>query len=173
MKFLEADLGIDIFASTVAYDFLGTPSGFVYDVYLEGSGLWFSATNTGPGPDPVTIPAPGAMLLGGIGTSSSAAENDEDGDSSFRLTEPANRRRVAPFPRPRARQSDLSMLEISPEAPSLEFIPTQCPRPIARPPKRRCVPLGVNSLTQPRRVRPYCERGDQARLRRVTSGPRR
>ena len=67
VKFLEADLGIDIFASTVAYDFLGTPSGFVYDVYLEGSGLWFSATNTGPGPDPVTIPAPGAMLLGGIG----------------------------------------------------------------------------------------------------------
>ena len=71
LMFLDADLGIDSFASTVTYDFLGTPSGFLYDVYRDGTGLWFSATNTnmapGPGPGPVEVPAPGALALAGIG----------------------------------------------------------------------------------------------------------
>lgn len=69
LMFLEADLGIDSFLSTVTYDFLGTPSGFLYDVFQQGNGLWFSATNTNtdPGPGPSPIPAPGAFLLGGIG----------------------------------------------------------------------------------------------------------
>ena len=59
LMFLEADLGINNFASGINYDFLGTPSGFQYDVFKQGNGLYFQATNT--------IPAPGAILLGSIG----------------------------------------------------------------------------------------------------------
>jgi hypothetical protein len=66
LMFLEADLGIDSFASTVTYDFLGTPLGFTYDVFQQGNGLWFQATNTNTG-GPNVIPAPGAILLGSIG----------------------------------------------------------------------------------------------------------
>jgi len=36
LMFLETGLGIDSFASTVTYDFLGIPSGFLYDVYQQG-----------------------------------------------------------------------------------------------------------------------------------------
>jgi hypothetical protein len=68
LPFLEADGGIVLdllsnpgFASTITYDFLGTPEGFVYDVYQDGNALWFSAENTN------AIPAPGAIILGCIG----------------------------------------------------------------------------------------------------------
>ena len=39
LMFLEADLGIDSSNSLVTYDFLGTPDGFLYDVYQDGIGL--------------------------------------------------------------------------------------------------------------------------------------
>jgi hypothetical protein len=60
--FLEADEGIVVFLSSINYEFLGTPAGFVYDVYQLGdTSLWFSATNVN------AVPAPGAFLLGCIG----------------------------------------------------------------------------------------------------------
>jgi hypothetical protein len=65
LMFLEADGGIDSFASSVTYDFLGTPAGFTYDVYQNGYGLWFSATNNNI--TPASVPAPGALLLGLLG----------------------------------------------------------------------------------------------------------
>ena len=61
LTFLETGLGIDSFASTVTYDFLGTPDGFLYNVYQLGDGLIFEATNTN------IVPVPGAVLLGSIG----------------------------------------------------------------------------------------------------------
>jgi len=61
LMFLETGVGIDSFASTVTYDFLGTPAGFIYDVYQLGDGLIFEATNTN------VVPTPGAVLLGSIG----------------------------------------------------------------------------------------------------------
>jgi hypothetical protein len=61
LKFLDAGNGINSFASAVTYDFLGTPAGFVYDVYQDGTALWFSAENTN------AVPVPGALLLGSIG----------------------------------------------------------------------------------------------------------
>jgi hypothetical protein len=60
LEFLTAGT-IDSFASMINYDFLGTPEGFVYDVYLDGNSLWFSAENTN------AIPAPGAIILASIG----------------------------------------------------------------------------------------------------------
>jgi hypothetical protein len=57
--FLEADLGINSFSSSITYDFSGSPLSFQYNVFQQGGGLYFQATNT--------IPAPGAILLGGIG----------------------------------------------------------------------------------------------------------
>jgi hypothetical protein len=66
LMFLEADEGIAAFASTIDYDFWGTPLGFTYDVFREGNALWFQATNTnqaGPG----AVPVPGSVLLVGIG----------------------------------------------------------------------------------------------------------
>jgi hypothetical protein len=59
LQFLKADLGINSFSSGITFDFLGTPPGFQYDVFQQGGGLFFQATNT--------IPAPGAILLGSIG----------------------------------------------------------------------------------------------------------
>jgi hypothetical protein len=85
LMFLDADSGIypdqtsgvEGFASSVTYDFLGTPSGFIYDVYRDGTGLCFSAYNTntdpnpnpdpGPDPGPCEVPTPGALVLAGMG----------------------------------------------------------------------------------------------------------
>lgn len=61
--FLEADTGIDSFTSTVTYDFLGTPAGFMYGVYQDSNALYFQATNV--------VPAPGAVVLTLLGLSSS------------------------------------------------------------------------------------------------------
>jgi hypothetical protein len=61
LEFLEADGGITNFASGITYDFLGSPLGFLYDVYQDGNVLVFQATNTN------VIPAPGAVLLCSIG----------------------------------------------------------------------------------------------------------
>ncbi|MBA7625249.1 hypothetical protein ES703_32675 [subsurface metagenome] len=58
LQFLNAGY-IDSFASAITYDFLGSPLGFQYDVFQQGNGLVFQATNT--------IPAPGALILGSIG----------------------------------------------------------------------------------------------------------
>jgi len=62
LQFLNAD-SIESFASTISYDFLGSPVGFNYNVFQEGSGLYFQATNGPIAP----IPAPGAFLLVCIG----------------------------------------------------------------------------------------------------------
>jgi hypothetical protein len=59
LMFLQAG-SISSFASSITYDFLGNPPGFRYDVFQQGSGLYFEATNE-------PIPAPGAILLGSIG----------------------------------------------------------------------------------------------------------
>jgi hypothetical protein len=62
LMFLEADEGIVAFLSSVNFEFLGTPAGFVYDVYSIGNTtLWFSAENTN------AIPAPGVLLLSCMG----------------------------------------------------------------------------------------------------------
>jgi hypothetical protein len=46
VEFLNANI-IESFDSAVVYDFLGTPAGFIYDVYQQGNSLIFEATNTG------------------------------------------------------------------------------------------------------------------------------
>ena len=58
LQFLKAG-SIDSFASSIAYNFLGSPPGFQYDVFRQDNSLFFQATNM--------IPAPGAILLGSIG----------------------------------------------------------------------------------------------------------
>ena len=58
--FLYAEEGIIIDMSSVNFDFLNGPNGFVYNVYNVGNtSLWFEATNT--------IPVPGAFILSCIG----------------------------------------------------------------------------------------------------------
>ncbi len=64
LQFLQADGGIINFASAITYDFLGFPAGFQYDVYHQDNGLFFKAINTNK---IGVIPAPGAIILGGIG----------------------------------------------------------------------------------------------------------
>ncbi|MEN6337379.1 MAG: autotransporter-associated beta strand repeat-containing protein [Phycisphaerales bacterium] len=66
LMFLEADGGIGEFASTISYDFPGTPGGFTYDVYQQGNGLWFQATNAND-PQVSAVPLPGGVLLAAIG----------------------------------------------------------------------------------------------------------
>jgi len=57
-QFLNAGY-LDGFASTLSYDFLGSPGGFQYSVFQQDNGLFLRATNS--------IPAPGALLLGCFG----------------------------------------------------------------------------------------------------------
>jgi hypothetical protein len=57
LQFLNAD-SIEGF-SMMSYSFSGGPWGFQYGVFQQGNGLFLQATNT--------IPAPGALLLAGIG----------------------------------------------------------------------------------------------------------
>ncbi|MBN2131424.1 MAG: hypothetical protein JW741_18125 [Sedimentisphaerales bacterium] len=57
-QFLNAGY-LDGFASTLSYDFLGSPWGFQYSVFQQDNGLFLRATNS--------IPAPGALLLGCFG----------------------------------------------------------------------------------------------------------
>ncbi len=63
--FLEADEGIGAFLSSFSFDFLGTPTGFAYDVCQRGNALWFEATNHS------VVPVPGAVVLAVLGLSSS------------------------------------------------------------------------------------------------------
>jgi hypothetical protein len=58
LQFLNADY-IESFASTISYDFLGSPLGFNYGVFQQDNGLYFQANNA--------IPSPSAFLLGCIG----------------------------------------------------------------------------------------------------------
>ena len=78
LMFLESDSGItgfdaDYLANHIDYGAWGALAGFDFSVYqLGGSGgtsgsLWFSATHTHTDPDPDVVPAPGALLLAGIG----------------------------------------------------------------------------------------------------------
>ena len=60
LQFLNADAGyIGGFAPTMSYGFLGSPSGFQYNVFQQNTGVYFQAVNT--------IPSPSAFLLGCIG----------------------------------------------------------------------------------------------------------
>ncbi len=60
LQFLTADSPVDW--AMMSYGFEGCPSGFRYDVLAQGGGLILQATHVTP-----AIPAPGALLLTGIG----------------------------------------------------------------------------------------------------------
>lgn len=58
LQFLNAG-SIGSFAPIMSYGFLGSPSGFQYNVFQQNNGMYFEAVNT--------IPSPSAFLLGCIG----------------------------------------------------------------------------------------------------------